>query len=122
MADTAGPRAEPNPVPPQRRGLRITRSLILVVCGLGLVAWVLSFVPIYRYWGDPRADGFHAIPAFYATAIGVPFVLPAFVLAAIGRPRGLHVASILFLVAVGITLVIFGPLLLLFLASWFVEA
>lgn len=59
----------------------------LYVAGMGTVLWFSSFEPVIRLAGDPRAKGFHVIPAFYGTIFFLVFVLPLLVIGLRGTER-----------------------------------
>ena len=74
------------------------RRIVLALTVIETLIWPASFFPIIQLWGDPRSDGFEAIPLFFATVGLVPLALPALLLTLQGRaPR---LAAILAFVAV----------------------
>jgi hypothetical protein len=95
---------------------RTARIAILLVSGLGLVLWPFSFIPVYQ---SSASDPFQMIFAFYATLVCFPFLLPAFVLALIGRPRGLRAATVLALIGGSLGALVFVPMLVLTILSPF---
>jgi hypothetical protein len=66
---------------------------LLVVIAVATALWLASFIPVYQIWTDPRADGFRAAPAFYATIVYAVLVLPALFRTVVGGERGLVIAT-----------------------------
>ena len=82
--------------------------LTLVGAGAGTVLWLTAFAPVIERWGDPRATGFHVIPAFYGTIFFLAFVIPLFVIGLRRNEEPRHNTVTVLLAFVAMGLVLFG--------------
>lgn len=84
------------------------RVMTLLGAGAGTVLWLTAFAPVIERWGDPRATGFHVIPAFYGTIFFLAFVTPLFVMGLRGSQDNNRGTATVLLSLVALSLVMFG--------------
>lgn len=84
------------------------RVMTLLGAGAGTVLWLTAFAPVIERWGDPRATGFHVIPAFYGTIFFLAFVIPLFVMGLRGSQEKKRGTVTVLLSLVALSLVVFG--------------
>lgn len=93
--DQAEPKASP-----KLRALLVLGGLVL----LALWGWALT--PLFERWGDPRADGFHLIPTFWATITAPPLGVIALIGGISGSEKGVRNARTSLMIAGGLAVVV----------------
>jgi len=99
-----------------------TRRAVFIMAGLALLAlWGASAIPVIKHWNNPAADGFEAIPVFYASFTVLPIGIVVLVGALKGSPRSMRTARG-GLIAAGVVFallaLLFGFMLLATIMNW----
>ena len=80
---------------------------MLILGALVLLAiWGVAMIPLFERWGDPRADGFHLIPTFWATITALPLGVIALVGGVSGTEKGVRRARTSLMIAGGLAVVV----------------
>jgi len=74
--------------PSQTKPSAKLRALLILGALVLLALWGWALVPLFERWGDPRADGFHLIPTFWATITALPLGVIALVGGVSGTEKG----------------------------------
>jgi hypothetical protein len=88
--------------------LRALRIAAFIAVALATVAVVASLVPPYLARNNPSADGLQWVAAVFVVPLYVVLVLPAFVLALIGKRIPLIISAVLLGVAYLVAIWILG--------------